>query len=90
MYRWVLLILVLAAIITGLVVGVLNADTVQLDLLAFTLSLPLGAMVLACLGLGVLFGLLMAAVMFVLPARLARQGRGDSPTSPDRSDPSNA
>ncbi len=75
MFRWLLLFFFLAAVIVGLVVGVLNPQTVNLDLVAFNLSSPLGALVLAALVAGILLGLLLAAVLFALPSSLVRRGR---------------
>lgn len=75
MYRWLLILLVLAAVVAGLVVGVLNAELATLDLLAAELSLPLGALVLLAFGLGVLGGLALAWLLFLLPGRFKRSTR---------------
>ncbi|MFW5927234.1 MAG: lipopolysaccharide assembly protein LapA domain-containing protein [Wenzhouxiangella sp.] len=89
MYRWLLLILLLVAIGVGLVVGVLNPDAVALDLLFVQWSLPLGALVLGAMMAGVLIGLVLAFVMFVVPGRLTRrrgegkQGGSELTGSPD-------
>jgi uncharacterized integral membrane protein len=90
MFRWFLLFFFLAAVIVGLVVGVLNPQTVNLDLLAFNLSFPLGALVLTALVAGILLGLVLAAVLFVLPARLARRGRAKVSAETGMTDQSNA
>lgn len=78
MFRWLLILLVLAAAVTGLVVGVLNADAVSLDLLVFQVSLPLGALVLLALAVGLLTGLVLAWLLFYLPGRLQRSNRSRS------------
>jgi lipopolysaccharide assembly protein A len=79
MFRWLLLAFFLVAVVAGLVIGVLNPQAVTLDLALFSLNLPLGALMLSALVLGVLFGLLLTVVLFVLPGRLA--GRRRSKTS---------
>lgn len=76
MFRWFLLVLVLVAVAAGLLVGVLNPDSVELDFLIFEFSAPLGATVLAALVAGVLVGLLLALVMFIVPGRLGRSAGG--------------
>lgn len=73
MYRWLLLIVVLVAMAAGLVVGILNPDTVSIDLLFVQFSLPLGALVLGAMMAGVLLGLLLALIVFVVPGRLRRR-----------------
>lgn len=75
MFRWLLILLVLLAAIIGLVIGALNADIVSLDLLAVELSLPLGALVLLALGVGLLAGLVLAWLLFFLPGRLQHSFR---------------
>jgi len=90
MFRWLLLFFFLAAVVAGLVVGVLNPQTVSLDLLAFNLGAPLGALVLAALVAGILLGLVLAAVLFVLPSRLSRRGRTKSSAESGMTDQSNA
>lgn len=78
MFRWLLILLVLLAAVAGLLIGVLNADAVTLDLLAFQISLPLGALVLLALALGLLVGLVLAWLLFFLPGRLRRSTRSRS------------
>lgn len=73
MFRWLVLVLVLAAVIAGLVVGVLNPDSVTVDLVIARLSFPLGALMLMAVGAGVLLGLVLAWVMFVIPGRISRR-----------------
>lgn len=75
MFRWLLILLVLAAAVAGLIVGVLNADIVSLDLLMLEVSLPLGALVLLALALGLVVGLALAWLLFFLPGRLRRASR---------------
>jgi uncharacterized integral membrane protein len=90
MFRWLLLFLLLLAVVAGLVIGVLNPQTVELDLLALQLSLPLGALALAALAVGILIGLILAALLFALPARLTRRGTTGTSTDTRLTDQSNA
>ncbi len=75
MFRWLLILLVLAASVAGLAIGVLNAETVDLELLIVEVSLPLGALVLLALALGLLLGLALSWLLFFLPGRLQRASR---------------
>ena len=58
------------AIVVGLLVGTLNAELVQLDLLWVQLELPLGLVILLGFSLGVVTGLGMLYLARVLPLRL--------------------
>lgn len=62
MFRWLLLVGVLVAILTGLVVGVLNPEHVELNLLFFSVSLPVGAVVSASFFTGILVAWFVHAV----------------------------
>jgi len=73
MFRWLLIILVLVAAIAGLAIGALNADRVVLDLALTRFSLPLGALVLIALVIGLLLGLVLAWAAFIIPARFRRR-----------------
>lgn len=75
MYRWLLIVLVLLAAVAGLALGVLNARPVTFDLILTDVSLPLGALVLAALATGVLAGLVLAWLLFIVPSRLGRRAR---------------
>lgn len=91
MFRWLLLAFFLLAFIAGLVVGVLNPHSVALDLVMFELVLPLGAMVLLAMVFGVMLGLILTFVLFVLPGRLMRRDRAESSAAGQRlTDQSNA
>ncbi len=78
MFRWLLILLVLLAAVAGLALGVVNPEPVTLDLIAIQLSLPLGALVLAVLSLGILAGLILTWLLFILPARLRARSRSSS------------
>lgn len=58
------------AIVIGLLVGTLNADPVQLDLLWVQLQLPLGLAILLGFSLGIVLGLSMIYFASVLPLKL--------------------
>jgi len=58
-----------AAIVIGLLVGTLNADRVQLDLLWVQFELPLGLAILAGFSVGVVLGLGAIYIARVLPLR---------------------
>ena len=81
------ILIAIAAIVVGLLVGTLNSDPVQLDLLWVQYELPLGLAILLGFSLGVLTGLSMIYFARVLPLRLQlRKARGaiskqDSPGS---------
>ncbi len=91
MFRWLLLAFFLLAFIAGLVIGVLNPQIVALDLVVFDLVLPLGALVLVAMVSGVVLGLILTYLLFVLPGRLVRRKRAGSSAAGQRlSDQSNA
>ena len=64
------ILMAIAAIVVGLLVGTLNSSSVQLDLLWVQFELPLGLAILLGFSLGVISGL--GAIYFarVLPLRL--------------------
>lgn len=81
MYRIVILILMVLAIVLGLLVGVLNHEPVVTDLLWVQLQWPLGLVLLAALAAGLLIGLALSWLFSTLPLKLrlrkaARQGTG--------------
>ncbi len=73
MYRWLLLLAVFLAAVCGLIVGVLNPDPVTLELALIAPTYPLGALMLAAFGAGVIVGLVLFWLLFDLPARLRRR-----------------
>lgn len=78
MFRWLLVILLIVAAVTGLVIGALNVDTVSLDFLAFKIDLPLGGLVLLAFSSGLGVGLALAWLLFFLPGRFRRSNRSRS------------
>jgi uncharacterized integral membrane protein len=63
------ILVAIAAIVVGLLVGTLNAGDVALDLLWFQLELPLGLAILLGFSLGLVMGLGMLYFTRVLPLR---------------------
>jgi uncharacterized integral membrane protein len=64
------ILVAIVAIVVGLLVGTLNSDLVQLDLLWIQLELPLGLTILLGFSLGLVTGLVLLYVSRVLPLRL--------------------
>jgi len=63
------ILMAVAAIVIGLLVGTLNAERVQLDLLWVQFELPLGLAILAGFSIGVVLGLGAIYIARVLPLR---------------------
>jgi uncharacterized integral membrane protein len=63
------ILVAIAAIVIGLLVGTLNADSVQLDLLWVQFDLPLGLAILIGFSAGVILGLGAIYIARVLPLR---------------------
>lgn len=70
MYRIGFIILALAAIALGLVVGTLNSEAVNVDLLWIQIQWPLGLVMLIALVVGFAVGIAMTWLITVLPARM--------------------
>ncbi len=64
------ILMAIAAILVGLLVGTLNSSPVQLDLLWIQFELPLGLAILLGFSLGVVLGLSAIYLARVLPLRL--------------------
>ena len=69
MTRIAIVILALRAVGLGGIVGALNADPVQIDLLWTQLNWPLGLVLMLALSVGLLLGLLLTWLAAVLPLR---------------------
>lgn len=87
MYRIAFIVITVAAVALGLLIGTLNSGSVVLDLLWLQLQWPLGLVVLAALAAGLLLGLLVAWFLSVLPLRArlrkaVRNGGGSNSTGP--------
>ncbi len=76
MFRWLLLIALAVAVALGLVVGILNPQEVNFDLLFFKGALPLGAIMLLCFIAGILL-----ATLWGLFRRLMRLSKRRSEAS---------
>lgn len=70
LYRIGFILLALAAVTLGLVVGTLNSEPVVVDLLWVQIDWPLGLVILISLVLGLLLGMLLVWLTAVLPARM--------------------
>lgn len=70
MYRLTFIVIAVLAIGGGLLIGTLNAEAVDLDLLWVQLRWPLGLVVVVALALGVLLGVAATWVLQVWPMRL--------------------
>ncbi len=70
MKKAVFILIAVAAIVVGLLVGTLNSAPVSLDLLWLQFELPLGLAILAGFSLGLVTGFGMLYVARVIPLRL--------------------
>jgi uncharacterized integral membrane protein len=85
MYRLGFIILAIAAIAFGLIVGTLNSDPVKVDLLWIGIDWPLGLVMVITLVLGFGVGTLFTWLTAVLPIKLkVRKLREGSSTTVDR------
>lgn len=64
------ILVAVAAILVGLLVGTLNSSPVQLDLLWVQLELPLGLAILLGFSLGIMLGMSAVFLARVLPLRI--------------------
>lgn len=69
MLRWLLGLCIVAGIAAGLVLGALNPDPVTLDLAAWQVEAPLGAVVSLAALAGAVGGLLLALLVRLLKPR---------------------
>ena len=81
------ILVAIAAIVVGLLVGTLNSGPVLLDLLWVQLELPLGLSILLGFSLGLLAGLSIVYLGRVLPLRLALRKARASLTKSDTPEP---
>lgn len=70
MNRLVFGLVAILAIVIGLLIGTLNSDAVQVDLLWVQLDWPLGLLLLISLACGLLLGIGLVFIFRVLPLRL--------------------
>lgn len=84
LYRIGFILLALAAVALGLVVGTLNSDPVAVDLLWIQIDWPLGLVMLISLVLGLVFGMLFVWLTSVLPARVRMRRRSEASSDPVR------
>jgi len=64
------ILVAIAAIVIGLLVGTLNSSPVQLDLLWVQLELPLGLSILLGFSVGIILGMSAVYLVRVVPLRL--------------------
>jgi len=64
------ILLAIAAVVIGLIVGTLNSATVELDLLWVQFAIPLGLAILLGFSLGLVAGLILIYLVRVLPLNL--------------------
>ena len=69
MYRIAFIIVAVLAIALGLLVGTLNSDAVNVDLLWVQLQWPLGLLILCVFAVGLLAGFLLVWVFGMMPLR---------------------
>ena len=69
MYRIFFIIVVILAVALGLLVGTLNSDLVNVDLLWVQLEWPLGLLILSASVFGLFLGLILAWLLSILPLR---------------------
>jgi len=78
--RIVFLIVAILAVALGLLVGTLNSELTQLDLLWLQFEWPLGLLILCAAAIGFLFGVLFTWLFAVLPLQArARKARNANP-----------
>jgi uncharacterized integral membrane protein len=82
LYRIGFIILALAAIALGLVVGTLNSEAVNVDLLWIQIQWPLGLVMLLALVVGLAVGIAMTWLTTVLPTRMQLKKQKGNPGRP--------
>lgn len=86
MYRIIFIIVVTLAIFSGLLLGTLNSETVDVDLLWLQIQWPLGLLILSSVAAGFLLGIFLAWFFTILPLRVQlRKLRSESPYGQSRS-----
>jgi uncharacterized membrane protein YciS (DUF1049 family) len=78
MFRWIVLIACVLAAATGLTVGVMNPQIVELSLPGSGFSLALGSLLVIVFSIGVAAGGLIFLLLFHLPLRVRRQRGANS------------
>jgi len=86
LYRISIIIVVTLAVALGLLLGTLNSDPVNVDLLWVRFEWPLGLLILSATVAGLLLGLCLAWFFSILPLRVQlRKSRTEDPYSSTRS-----
>lgn len=76
MYRVIFIIIAVLAVALGLLIGTLNSEPVNFDLLWLQLQWPLGLLVLCVFVCGLVSGLVIAWVFGIMPLRLRLRKSG--------------
>lgn len=85
MYRIIFIIIVTLAVFTGLLLGTLNAETVNVDLLWLQIQWPLGLLILSSAAAGFLLGIFLTWFFTILPLRVQlRKLRSEDPYGQSR------
>lgn len=83
------ILIAIFAVVVGLLVGTLNSDPVQLDLLWVQFELPLGLALLLGFATGVLTGMIVLYLLRILPLRMhlrkarSQLSKNDPPSQQD-------
>ena len=86
MYRIVFIIVVALAVFIGLLLGTLNSEAVNVDLLWVQIRWPLGLLVLSSVAVGFLLGICLVWFFTILPLRVQlRKLRSEASDTPSRS-----
>jgi len=84
-YRIIFIIIVTLAVFTGLLLGTLNAETVNVDLLWLQIQWPLGLLILSSAAAGFLLGIFLTWFFTILPLRVQlRKLRSEDPYGQSR------
>jgi len=76
MYRLIFIIIAVLAISLGLLVGTLNSDVANVDLLWVQFQWPLGLLILCVFTVGILAGALLCWLFGIMPLRVRLRKSG--------------
>lgn len=86
MFRWIVLLGCLLGVTIGLIVGVMNPQSVEVFLPGLEFSLGLGGLMMLVFVIGVMVGLVLFILLFWLPRRIRPGGKVKAPKSSELSD----
>lgn len=87
MYRLGFILVAILAVALGLVVGTLNHHVVEIDLLWFQVTWPVGLTMIAALAVGVAAGIVLCWLFSVLPLRMELRRTRRAPPAREESPP---